>query len=49
MIRVLPEGAICTAGLTLDFCRQFAEHFPELRSGMGDHNFSGSSFSVRPA
>src|SRR3989338_4380468 len=49
LIRVLPEDSICATGLTLNLCRQFGEHFPELRSGVRDHNFSGSSFSVRPA
>jgi len=49
MIRILPEDAICATGLTLNLCRQFGEHSPKLRSGMRDHNFFGSSFSVRPA
>src|SRR5262249_45992626 len=49
LIRVLPENSICSTGLTLNLCGQFGKHFPELRSGMRDHNLSGSSFSVRPA
>ncbi len=49
LIRVLPEDPICSTGLTLNLCRQFGEHFPELCSGVRGHNFSGSSFSVRPA
>jgi hypothetical protein len=34
MIRILPDEAICPARLTLNLCRQFGEHFPELRSGV---------------
>ena len=48
MIRIISEGVVCTAGLTLDFYGQFGKHFPECRSSMRGHNFSGSSFSVRP-
>jgi hypothetical protein len=49
LVRVLSEDTICAAGLTLNVWRQFGKHLPELRSRMRYHNFSGSSFSVRPA
>ena len=40
---------LLVTSLTLNLWRQFGKHFPERRSSMRCHSFSGSSFSVRPA